>query len=632
MSPGERYERYQIVEPIGRGAMGEVYRARDVVTQLEVALKIVFAGSDPEDQEVVAAERFGAELQKRLSSADKRVVRVNRYGDALGNLFVDMEFIDGQDLSALMTRGPMDPRFAAYVARELCQMLENLRAFTTTIGDRQFLGVIHGDLKPRNIRLDRKNGVRVLDFGIAKALSGTRKCTLNLFGSTAYCSPERLETQNMDARSDLWSVGVLLYQMVAGQLPFQDSNKERVERRIRSTQGPDPLPDSCPDPLRRIVLKMLARDPASRYATAAEANEDLARYQTGRPVLAEIIVPAPNVSESEATIRTVAAEAAGADDRTVRTASPPPPRIPGAAFKSMPLRRPSRLLMGCVAVLLVGVMGSVGFALSQWSFSNAATRLKDDIQTEQVANLSDAWTRYQNLNQRAHLPVLMWGARAALRKRLVTAADETISEYRNSDSPMVYEAQWIEARNDLSRALDLDPGNNDILGRLLLCEGHIDRIAAAGMHGVARQRKLNAAITKFNESAERIGNSPDPYLGLARIYVYDVNDVERAEDALNHAARNGHPLGHRETAQLADGYRRRGDRFLHESLGFGESPDQERDYLDKARQDYIHAEDLYRQAGLFGDSSRNELLAIQAKQKVDTILAQLHASDPQRSQ
>src|SRR5205807_6634484 len=153
------------------------------------------------------------------------------------------------DLSTILNRGPVTPGFATLVAIELCEMLEKLSAFTTTIGDREFAGIIHGDLKPRNIRLNQQNQVKALDFGIAKALSHTRKYTMNVFASTAYCSPERLETQSMDSHSDLWSVGVLLYQMVAGHQPFEEPTKERLDRRIRSGAPPDPLPADCPEPL-----------------------------------------------------------------------------------------------------------------------------------------------------------------------------------------------------------------------------------------------------------------------------------------------------------------------------------------------------------------------------------------------
>src|SRR5436190_182235 len=238
MNPGDNWGRYQIIRLLGRGAMGEVYLARDTESQAQIALKVVYKGPDPEDQEVIDAERLGAELQQRLSGVDRRVVIVNHHGENDEDLFIEMEYIEGEDLSALVSRAPLAYGFSVHIAIELCEMLENLCAFTTTIGERQFAGIVHGDLKPRNIRINRQNQVKVIDFGIAKALSHTRKHTMNVFASTAYCSPERLDTQNMDSHSDLWSVGVLLYQMLAGKLPFDEITKERLERRIRSSEPP----------------------------------------------------------------------------------------------------------------------------------------------------------------------------------------------------------------------------------------------------------------------------------------------------------------------------------------------------------------------------------------------------------
>lgn len=614
MNAGDRYGRYQIIRLIGRGAMGDVFLAREMQANRQVALKIVQKGSDPEDEDIVAAERLGAELQRRLSGVDRRVVAVNTYGDMGSDFFIEMEFIDGEDLSTLMTRGQVNDAFAVHVARELCEMLENLRAFTTTIGERRFSGVLHGDLKPKNVRIDRQNQVKVLDFGIAKALTHTRKYTMNVFASTAYCSPERLETQNMDTHSELWSVGVLLYQMLARRLPFDEPTKERLERRIRSAQGPTALPASCPEPLRRIVFKMLARDPARRYQTPFEVTDDLARFQKGQPVQAEA-VPAPNAFDSDATVRTTppVPQTAGGD-RTVRSQ-------PFAFPPAGPRRSPT--LLGCLAVSALAGMLVVAYSWQQLNFRDAAGKLKADLETERITNLDDAWAQYQSLNKRSHLPVFLWGAERALKKRLVAAADEIISEYRNSDAPSVFEPQWVQARNNLMRALELDPGDNDIEGRLRLCEAHIDRIESRTLRGSARQKKLDTAIYNFNRAASLLKHSPDPYLGLAHLYVYDLSDVEKAEDALKQAAHHDHPVGKRETGLLADGYFRRADRVFRQSRAFAQIPAEEREYLDRAKQDYLHAEDLYQEAGLFGDASRNRLLAMQAERKVEQRLSQL---------
>jgi eukaryotic-like serine/threonine-protein kinase len=614
MNPGDRYGPYQIIRPIGRGAMGDVYLARELQCDREVALKIIQRGSDPEDQDILDAERLGAELQKRLSGLDRRVVAVNTYGDMGADLFIEMEFIDGEDLSALMSRREVNYAFAVHVARELCEMLENLRTFTTTIGSRQFSGVIHGDLKPGNLRIDRQYQVKVLDFGIAKALTQTRKYTTNVFGSTAYCSPERIETQNMDTQSELWSVGVLLYQMIAHRLPFEEPTKERLERRIRSAQPPPPLPAPCPEPLRRIVFKMLARDPARRYQTPAAVIDDLARFQKGQQVSAEPVPPTV-VLDNDATVRTVPPVSTTA--RGDRTTPSPRPTFP----PTRPKRSPT--LLGCLAISALAGILCVVYVFQQLNFWDAAGKLKTDLEAERITNLDDAWAQYQTLNKRSHLSVFLWGAKRALKKRLVSAADETISEYRNSDAPSVFEPQWIQARNDLSHALELDPGDNGIEGRLRLCEAHIDRIDARALKNAARQKKLNTAVNKFDLAADLLKHSPDPYLGLANLYIYDLNDVDKAEEALKQAAHHGHPMGNRETALLADGYLHRADRTVRQSHSFAQMPGEEREYLDRAKQDYLHAEDLYQRAGLFGDASRNRLFAIQGEQRVEQRLVQL---------
>lgn len=616
MNAGGQYGRYRIIRLIGRGAMGDVYLANDTEAGREIALKIVYKGPDPEDQDVLDAERLGAELQKRLSGVDQRVVTVNRYGEIAGDLFIEMEFIAGEDLSTVMARGPLKPGFAMHVASELCAMLENLSAFTTAIGAQKFAGIIHGDLKPRNIRLNQQNEVKVLDFGIAKALSHTRRSTTNVFASTAYCSPERLDTQNMDAHSDLWSVGVLLYQMIAGTLPFNELSRERLERRIRSSQGPDPLPPSCPEPLRRIIHKMLARDPAQRYQTAGEAKEDLLRFQNGRAVTAAEFKPAAR-GDGDATVRTTAPpRATPVDDRTVRSTPALPPPVPKPAR--------SHNALGCLATFGLVCLVAVMVVMMQFKFWDDADNLKSELQTERITNLEDAWMRYQALTKRTHLGFMLWGVNNALKKRLIAAADEPIVEYRNNDAPLVYRPQWIQAHRNLQRALELDPDDSGVKGRLRLSEGHIARIDAGGARAAAHQKQLNAAVNKFDEAAVLLKNSPDPYLGLAHLYAYDLKDVDRAKDALNKAAHYGHPIGKRETAELADAYRNRADLFWTRSRGVMQSPGQERDYLEQARQDYIHAQDLYQQAGVFGDAARNQLQALQGQQRVEQRLSQLH--------
>jgi tetratricopeptide (TPR) repeat protein len=424
-------------------------------------------------------------------------------------------------------------------------------------------------------------------------------------------------------------------------LPFEEQNKERLERRIRSAIPPPPLPPSCPEPLSRVVMKMLARDQSRRYGAATEVKEDLLRFTRGEPVLAAVLPPPlPNTGyESEETVRTTAPSRAGdgsvnaqEDDRTVRTdpridsgrpAGPPPAP---SRIVWPPKKGRSRGAMGCLIAIGVVCFAGLIFFLTQVSFYKEANKLKSDLQTERLTDLNDAWTRYQALANRTHFGFLLWGAANALKKRLVAAADDIILDYRNNDAPSVYEPQWAQAKAELHHALEIDPNDNGVKGRYRLCEGHLDRIAGGRLRGLARQHMLNTAVAKFDEAADLERKSPDPYLGLARLYVYDMPDLDKAEQALNKAAEYGHPMGKRETAQLADGYLRRGDRFFREAEGMTGAVDQEREYLQKASQDYLHAQDLYDRSGLFGDAPRNKLRAIQGQQKVEERLSELEAA------
>ena len=603
MNPGDLYGRYQIIRRIGHGAMGEVYLALDGEVRNQVALKVVY--HDADDNEILEAEQVGAELQRQLSGRDKRVVVVNRTGSINGDLFIEMEYIQGEDLSTMISRAAITPGQAAVYAMEICEMLENLHSFSTMIGEKQFTGIVHGDLKPKNIRINLRNEVKVLDFGIAKALSHTRKQTMNVFGSTAYCSPERIETGSMDLHSDLWSVGVLLYQMVSCRLPFEQATKESLERRIRSNEPPEPLAGLCPAPLRNVIFQMLARDPLKRYQTAVEAKEDLNRILRGESVAA---VP----FDSDATVRT---EAPQSSEYTQRTA------VPAASVVEVPSgtlwpgwRRAKFAMMAVVACLVIA------WLVIQFTSLSDAGKLRADLDAERIANPDDAWQRFQKLNGRAVFSPLLWSARNATERKLVSAADHTILEYRNNDAPSVYETQWKQARAGLSRAMELDPRDNVIKGKLRLCEGHLARINATGRN---RQKETAEAVARFQEAASLMKDSPDPYLGLARLYAYNLNDVEKAEQAVADAERRGFKRGKRETGQLADGYRLMGDRLWNESRPFSKMPAEEREYLQKARDNYQRSVDLYQQLGVFQNAARSRATALQNLQKVDQRMAQI---------
>ena len=241
-----------------------------------------------------------------------------------------MEYIEGEDLAETIRRGPMAVTQAIDIGIEICAALEHAHGLQTTIDGKSYHGIIHGDIKPRNIRIDTQGRVRLLDFGIAKALSLSRRLTRNEFGSVQYASPERLDSGDVDRTSDLWSVGVVLYEMITGLQPYQAATTERLERMIRSRIPPPPAPDPCPEPLRRILMKSLASDPEQRYQSAADLAADLIRFRGGGAVLAQV------EDAHEATRRTMTASAAP-DESTRRTTTPPGRQRPTTA-RAEPLR------------------------------------------------------------------------------------------------------------------------------------------------------------------------------------------------------------------------------------------------------------------------------------------------------
>jgi hypothetical protein len=318
--------RFEIRDFLGRGAIGDVLLAWDPRDERLVALKVVrTAKADPE---MLEAEKNGLALQAQLARVAPQVAAVYEEGQD-GDLFwVAMEYVAGSDLSEILSRGPLPEARAVGIALQLVSMLEVCHEFSAEVGGRRILGIIHGDVKPENIRLQEEDRVRVLDFGIAKHLSQTRRFTVNFFGSLPYTPPERLERGVVDRHSDLWAVGVVLAAMVSGRRPFPGDTPEQLEQAIRHGVPHLPLPAGCSADLVRVVDRSLAFEAARRYPNAAELRADLEALRDGRPLPA----PDPAATDGDAlhatrrTVRPLSAEetrAAEATRRTDRLAGPP---------------------------------------------------------------------------------------------------------------------------------------------------------------------------------------------------------------------------------------------------------------------------------------------------------------------
>jgi serine/threonine protein kinase/tetratricopeptide (TPR) repeat protein len=606
MHPRE-FGKYRIVKLLPLGGMGRVYLAFDTEANEQIALKLIEQGPHPDQQEIVEAERRGAALQSRLCGIDRRIVLIRSFGELDGFFFIEMEYVEGEDLSELLRKGPLGVPFAARIARDICEVLHHAHNFEAEIEGHQYRGIVHGDIKPRNIRITPHGEVKVLDFGIAKALSLTHRFTQNHFGSSQYSSPERLNTGDVDVASDLWSVGVVMYEIVTGKPFFEGESGAKLEYAIRNYRTVRPLPPHLPAPFQAILRRALHPDPSLRYTTARDFADDLTAFLDNRPTVAGAMLG----SDEDQTRRTTPVED---DAATRRTAVPVRPRLQPPQPVKAPLTRRDRQVRFFAGIGLAIVMFLLFFnEYTAWSRGHALTR---DLETEKLTDMNVAWQRYESIAKGSFLPLVLMSPRSAIRNRLTAAADRVIEEYRSSDAPTVSENDWVRARESLARALELNPGDNSIRGRIKLCDGHLSRI-----RGTARgsSKLLNDARMQFEDAAELMSKSPDPYLGLARLYVYSLKDVDKAQDALRTAGKRGHDSGRREKAQLADGFRDRAERLLREADRITGMPE-EKDYLERSEKDFERAEELYRDIVPFAGSAASLRRVLDFKDHVELRL------------
>src|SRR5690348_1761315 len=266
--------------------MSDVYLALDPADDRQTVLKIVEQSPDPWTQVVLEAERRGALLQKQLHDADPRFLEVYDSGDVDGCYFVAMQYVEGKTLAEILkAQRRIGPVQAAGYAAEVCNQLEKLHSFEIEIDGRK-RAVVHGDIKPSNIQICPDGSVRLLDFGISKAITFTHHLTYHNLGSPSYCSPERLHRGQVDPHSDLWALGATLYEMVAGFPPYQAQSTQKLEELIRSKRPPRALPEDCPGGLKAVIRKTLAGEMENRYPSAAAIEEDLQLFLENRPTLA----------------------------------------------------------------------------------------------------------------------------------------------------------------------------------------------------------------------------------------------------------------------------------------------------------------------------------------------------------
>jgi tetratricopeptide (TPR) repeat protein/TolB-like protein/predicted Ser/Thr protein kinase len=283
-------ERYEILELLGQGGMGAVYKARDTELERFVALKLIRAdlAGNPE-----ILRRFKQELILAREVTHRNVIRIFDLGQAKGFKFITMEFVEGRDLRAVIReKQEISPEETVPIISQVCRALESAHA----------AGVVHRDLKPQNIMLDAKDRVYVMDFGIAHSLETPGMTqTGALMGTPEYMSPEQAKGQKVDPRSDLFALGIIFYEMLTGISPFKADTA--LATLLKRTQERPPTPaevdPTIPQAISDVVMKCLEIDRDCRYSTAREILEDLGQEMptSVRTVATRLVIPVPQAEK-----------------------------------------------------------------------------------------------------------------------------------------------------------------------------------------------------------------------------------------------------------------------------------------------------------------------------------------------
>ena len=266
--------RYQIIEELGHGGMGKVYKVFDQEVQAKMALKLIKPEVSADKNTI---DRFRNELKIARDISHKNICRMYDLGREAGNYFITMEYVSGEDLKSFIKRArQLVVGTAIFIARQVCDGLAEAHR----------LGVVHRDLKPGNIMIDREGNAKIMDFGIARSISvkGITGAGV-MIGTPEYMSPEQVEGKEVDQRSDIYSLGIILYEMLTGQVPFEGDTPFTVGVKQKSEipRNPKELNAQIPQDLSGLILRCLEKDKGRRYQSADELGADLEKIEKGIP-------------------------------------------------------------------------------------------------------------------------------------------------------------------------------------------------------------------------------------------------------------------------------------------------------------------------------------------------------------
>ena len=264
--------RYEIIEELGRGGMGNVYKVEDTRVNAEIALKLI-KPAIASDKRMI--ERFRNELKTTRMISHRNVCRMFDLGEDKGAYFITMEYVSGEDLRSFIHRvGQLPAGKAIAISKQVCDGLAEAHR----------LGVVHRDLKPSNIMIDKDGNARIMDFGIARSLE-TKGITGAgmMIGTPEYMSPEQVEGKEVDQRSDIYSLGVILYEMMTGQVPFDGETPLAIALKHKTEMPKDPreLNAQIPQDLGRVILRCLEKEKEKRYQSAEEVRSELENIEKG---------------------------------------------------------------------------------------------------------------------------------------------------------------------------------------------------------------------------------------------------------------------------------------------------------------------------------------------------------------
>jgi serine/threonine-protein kinase len=332
--------RYRIVRKLGMGGMANVYLAEDEVLGRRVAIKILNDRHAGDDQFV---ERFRREAKNAASLSHPNIVSIYDRGEAEGTYYIAMEYLDGRSLKELIVaRGPAPIHLAVDYARQILAALRFAHRH----------GIVHRDIKPHNVLVDGEGRLKVTDFGIARAGASQMTEAGSIIGTAQYLSPEQAKGASVDQTSDLYSVGVVLYELLTGVVPFSGDTPVEIAMKHLSTvpEPPSAKRADVPRDLDMVVMRALAKDPSERYQSAEEMDADLRRVNRG-------VAISPVTEEAATAI--ISRPPAEVTAITSHAPRPPAPYAPPAAYYDYD-EPPRRAIWPWIVALLFVTAALVG--------------------------------------------------------------------------------------------------------------------------------------------------------------------------------------------------------------------------------------------------------------------------------